>query len=113
MGATCGAVPGWWRGWIVALTAQEVARLAGLARLALTEQECAELAPELDVILASVHKVQAVAGPDVPLMTHALPLVNVMRDDVVLPSLTPADALAAAPAAEDGKFRVPQILGEA
>lgn len=97
---------------IVALTPDEVARLAGLARLQLTEQECAELAPELDVILTSVHQVAEVAGPDVPLMTHALPLVNVMREDVVTESLATADALAAAPATEDGRFRVPQILSE-
>lgn len=96
----------------MALTAEEVARLAGLARLQLTEQECAELAPELDVILAAVQQVGEVAGPDVPLMTHALPLVNVMRDDVVTESLSPEDALAAAPATEDGRFRVPQILSE-
>ncbi|MCC2593029.1 Asp-tRNA(Asn)/Glu-tRNA(Gln) amidotransferase subunit GatC [Tessaracoccus sp. OS52] len=96
----------------VALTPEEVARLAGLARIQLTEQECAELAPELDVILTSVHQVAEVAGPDVPLMTHALPLVNVTRPDVVQPSLTTAEALSGAPAAEDGRFRVPQILSE-
>ncbi|GAB3814494.1 Asp-tRNA(Asn)/Glu-tRNA(Gln) amidotransferase subunit GatC [Tessaracoccus terricola] len=96
----------------MALTPQEVARLAGLARISLTEQECAELAPELDVILTSVHQVAEVAGPDVPLMTHAMPLVNVTREDVVQPSFTPAEALAAAPAVEDGRFRVPQILSE-
>lgn len=96
----------------MALTAEEVARLASLARLHLTDAECAALAPELDVILASVQQVAEVAGPDVPLMTHALPLVNVMRADVVTPSLTPAEALSGAPATEDGRFRVPQILSE-
>lgn len=96
----------------MALTPDEVARLAGLARLQLTEQECAELAPELDVILTSVHQVAEVAGPDVPLMTHALPLVNVTRADVVAPSLSTAEALSGAPDSEDGRFRVPQILSE-
>lgn len=96
----------------MALTAQEVARLAGLARLQLTDAECAELAPELDVILTSVHQVATVAAADVPLMTHALPLVNVTRPDVVQPSLTPEQALAGAPDSEDGRFRVPQILSE-
>lgn len=96
----------------MALTPQEVAGLAGLARIQLTEQECAELAPELDVILTSVHQVAEVAGPDVALMTHALPLANVTRDDVVQPSLTPAQALSGAPDSEDGRFRVPQILSE-
>ena len=67
----------------MALTPQEVARLAALARLELTESECAELAPELEVILGSVARVGEVAGDDVPLMTHALPLTNVMRPDQV------------------------------
>ena len=96
----------------MALTPDEVARLAGLARLQLTDEECAELAPELDVILESVARVGEVAGPDVPLMTHALPLTNVMRDDVVTLSLTPEEVLAGAPDTEDGRFRVPQILSE-
>ncbi len=96
----------------MALTAAEVAELAGLARLRLTAEECAELAPELDVILASVLQVAEVAAPDVPLMTHALPLVNVTRPDVVQPSLSVDDALSGAPDAEDGFFRVPRILSE-
>ena len=96
----------------MALTAAEVAELAGLARLRLTEQECAELTPELDVILTSVRQVTQVAAPDVPLMTHALPLVNVTRPDVVQSSLSVADALSGAPDSEDGRFRVPRILSE-
>ena len=96
----------------MALTADDVARLSGLARLNLSPQECAELAPELDVILAAVQQVSEVAGDDVPVMTHALPLTNVMRPDVVKPSLLPEDALSGAPSVEDGRFRVPQILGE-
>lgn len=94
----------------MALTPQEVARLASLARLDLTEAECAELAPELDVILTSVARVGEVARDDVPLMTHALPLVNVMRPDEVRPSLPQEAILAGAPAVEDGRFRVPRIL---
>ena len=94
----------------MALTPQEVARLASLARLDLTEAECAELAPELDVILTSVARVGDVARDDVPLMTHALPLINVMRPDEVRPSLPQEAILAGAPAVEDGRFRVPQIL---
>lgn len=93
------------------LTADDVARLAGLARIRLTEQECAELAPELDVILESVASVSEVAGPEVPLATHAMPMSNVFRADVVTPSLSQDEALSGAPDAEDGRFRVPQILG--
>ena len=96
----------------MALTPQEVARLAALARLDVTEQECAELAPELDVILGSVARVSEVAGDDVPLMTHALPLTNVMRPDEVRESLSQRAVLAGAPDVEDDRFRVPRILSE-
>ncbi|AQX14701.1 asparaginyl/glutamyl-tRNA amidotransferase subunit C [Tessaracoccus lapidicaptus] len=94
------------------ITADDVARLGALARIRLTEQECHDLAPELNVILDSVRSVSEVAGPDVPMATHAIPLTNVFRDDVVTPSLTQDQALSGAPDQEDGRFRVPQILGE-
>ncbi len=94
------------------LTADDVARLGALARIQLTEQECAELAPELDVILESVRRVSEVAGPDVPTATHAIELTNVFRDDVIVPGLTQKQALAGAPDHEDGRFRVPRILSE-
>jgi len=96
----------------VGLTADDVARLAALARIQLTERECTELAPELDVILESVASVSEVAGPDVPLATHAMPMTNVFRADVVTASLSQEQALSGAPDAEDGRFRVPQILSE-
>ena len=96
----------------MALTPQDVARLAALARLELTESECAELAPELEGILGSVARVGEVAGDDVPLMTHALPLTNVMRADQVHESLPQQAVLAGAPDVEDERFRVPRILSE-
>ncbi len=96
----------------VALTAADVARLGELARIRLTDAELASLAPQLDVILAAVATVADVATADVPPTSHALPLVNVFRDDHVAASL-PADAvLAGAPAVQDGRFRVPRILQE-
>lgn len=94
------------------LSTAEVARLAELARIDLSPDELARIAPQLDVILGAVAQVQEVASADVPPMSHALPLVNVFRPDEVRPSLTQADALAAAPSTEDGRFRVPRILGE-
>ncbi len=94
------------------ITADDVARLGALARIRLTEQECHDLAPELNVILESVRSVSEVAGPDVPMATHAIPMANVFRDDVVTGSLTQEQALSGAPDQEDGRFRVPQILGE-
>ncbi|MGC3993297.1 MAG: Asp-tRNA(Asn)/Glu-tRNA(Gln) amidotransferase subunit GatC [Propionicimonas sp.] len=96
----------------MALTAADVARLGALARIRLTDEELAHLAPQLDVILTSVASVAELATADVPPTSHALPLVNVFRPDVVTPSLPAADVLAAAPAVEDGRFRVPRILAE-
>jgi aspartyl-tRNA(Asn)/glutamyl-tRNA(Gln) amidotransferase subunit C len=96
----------------VALTPNDVADLARLARIQLTEDELAQLAPQLDVILESVAHVADVAADDIPPSSHALPLTNVFREDVVRPSLPLADVLAGAPAAELDRFRVPRILGE-
>ncbi len=90
----------------------EVARLAGLARIALTPQEVERLAGELAVIADAVAKVSEVATPDVPATSHPIPLANVWREDVVVPTLNRDEVLASAPAAQDGKFLVPQILGE-
>ena len=96
----------------MALTPEDVARLAGLARIELSDAELARLAPQLDVILESVARVTEVANADVPATSHAMALVNVFRPDVVTPSL-PVDAvLAMAPHAEDNRFAVPRILGE-
>lgn len=96
----------------MALTAADVGRLAELARINLTPEELAHLAPQLDVILDAVAQVSQVAAADVPPTSHALPLTNVFRDDIVQPSLPVEAVLAAAPAAEGNRFRVPRILGE-
>lgn len=93
-------------------TTGEVHRLAGLARIAMTDQEAAKLASELEVIANSVARINQFVGPDVPATSHPIPLTNVMREDVVVPTLSQAESLAMAPASEDGRFLVPQILGE-
>lgn len=89
----------------------EVAHLARLARLAVTDEELDLFAGQLDVILASVARVGEVAAADIPPTSHAVPLTNVFRADEVRPSLEQQQVLAGAPAAEDGRFRVPRILG--
>lgn len=94
------------------ISRDEVAHLARLARLAVTDDELDVFAGQLDQILDSVAKVSEVAAEDVPPTSHAVPLTNVFREDTVRSSLEQQDALAAAPAAEDGRFRVPRILGE-
>ena len=96
----------------MALTADDVASLARLARIELTEAELEVLAPQLDVILESVARVSEVAAQDIPPTSHALPLTNVFRNDELRPSLPREQILAAAPAVELMRFRVPRILGE-
>ncbi|MCO1660246.1 Asp-tRNA(Asn)/Glu-tRNA(Gln) amidotransferase subunit GatC [Pseudonocardia sp. S2-4] len=94
------------------LTRDEVAHLARLARLAVTDDELDVLAGQLEVILGAVASVGEVAADDIPPMSHAVPLENVFRADERRPGLSQQQALAGAPAAEDGRFRVPRILGE-
>jgi aspartyl-tRNA(Asn)/glutamyl-tRNA(Gln) amidotransferase subunit C len=78
------------------LSRDDVANLARLARIEMSEEELVNLSNEFTVEPTS----------------HPLPLRNVFRPDVVVPSLTPEAALSGAPAQEDSRFRVPQILGE-
>ncbi len=94
------------------ISRDEVARIAALARITLDDQELSHFAGQIDGILDAVAVVQEAAGADVPAMSHPLEITNVTRPDVIVPSLTPEEALSGAPASEDGRFRVPQILGE-
>ena len=96
----------------MSITRDEVAHLASLSRLALTDAELEHFAGQLGQIIAAVARVQEVAAEGIPPMTHAVPVVNVFREDVEAPCLTPEQALAGAPAAEQGRFRVPRILAE-
>ncbi len=95
-----------------AISRDEVAHLAALARLDVTDAELDLFAGQLDVILTSVARVGQVASGDIPPTSHAVPLTNVFRPDVVRPGLRREQALAGAPAVEQGRFRVPRILGD-
>lgn len=94
------------------ITRAEVAHLARLARLAVTDAELDRFAGQLDVILSAVAKVQDVAADDIEPTSHAVPLTNVFRPDEIRPGLTQEQALSGAPAREEGRFQVPRILGE-
>ncbi len=96
----------------MSITRDEVAHLAKLSRLALTDDELDHFAGQLDVIIGAVARVQEVAAAGIPPTTHAADLVNVYRDDVVVPPLDAELVLSQAPAAEAGRFRVPRILTE-
>ena len=93
------------------ITAVDVAKVARLARLDLTDDEIAASTIELAKMLDHFADIDALQLDDVEPMTQAYPLVNVMRDDVVAPGLDRDEVLAAAPDAEDGRFRVPPIFG--
>jgi aspartyl-tRNA(Asn)/glutamyl-tRNA(Gln) amidotransferase subunit C len=95
------------------ITRADVEHVARLARLALRDDEIASLTQELGGILDYAADVAALDTRDLPPTAHPVPLVNVVRPDEVRPSLDRDEVLAAAPAAEDGRFRVPRILGEA
>jgi aspartyl-tRNA(Asn)/glutamyl-tRNA(Gln) amidotransferase subunit C len=96
------------------ITRDDVAHLAGLARIQLDDAELDRLGEELPKILESVATVsQALEGAgEVEPMSHPTPLRNVFREDVVHESLSPEAALAGAPASEEQRFLVPKILGE-
>jgi aspartyl-tRNA(Asn)/glutamyl-tRNA(Gln) amidotransferase subunit C len=90
----------------------DVEHLARLSRLALADEEIDHLAGQLDQIISAVARVQEVAADGVPPTSHAVPLVNVFRDDAVTECLGAERALAAAPAVEQQRFKVPRILAE-
>lgn len=95
------------------ITREQVAHLARLSRLALDDAELDGLAQQLGVILGAVAAIGEVTdAADVPPTTHAVPVENVSRPDVVRPSLPREAVLAGAPEAEDGRFRVPRILDD-
>jgi len=96
----------------MSITREEVAHLARLSRLALSEAELDRFAGQLDVIIAAVARVQEVAADGIPPTTHAVPVTNVFREDVIVPPLGADVVLDQAPAAERGRFRVPRILAE-
>lgn len=97
---------------MTAITRDEVAHLAKLARLDLSGTELDHYAEQLDVILQSVARISEVAADDIPPTSHPVPVENVFRADIALPGLDRAEVFAAAPATEDDRFRVPRILDE-
>ena len=94
------------------ITRDNVAHLARLSRIALSDVELDHLAPQLDQIITAVAQVQEVTAEGIPPTSHATGLTNVFRDDEPQPCLTPEEALSQAPATELQRFRVPRILGE-
>ncbi|MHB8670118.1 MAG: Asp-tRNA(Asn)/Glu-tRNA(Gln) amidotransferase subunit GatC [Acidimicrobiales bacterium] len=95
------------------LTRQDVAHVARLARLDLTEEELVRFTEQLGAVLDHAADLAALDTEGVPPTAHPLPLANVLRPDEVVPGVDRDEVLSQAPAAEDGRFRVPRILGDA
>ena len=93
------------------ISAADVAKVARLARLDIDEAQVEHFTEQLAKVMAHFHDIDALQLDDVTPRTQPYPLVNVMRDDVELPTLDTDEVLAAAPAAQDRRFRVPPIIG--
>jgi aspartyl-tRNA(Asn)/glutamyl-tRNA(Gln) amidotransferase subunit C len=95
------------------LTREDVAHIAHLARLTLTEEELDLFPGQLGSVLEHAKDMSALDLSSLAPTAHPFGLINVVRDDVVTPSLNRDEVLAQAPDAQDGRFAVPRILGEA
>jgi aspartyl-tRNA(Asn)/glutamyl-tRNA(Gln) amidotransferase subunit C len=93
------------------ITPEAVAKVAKLARLALTDDELAAATHQLSDMLDHFADIDALDLAGVEPMTHPTPIANVMREDIEADCLDRDEVLAAAPDAEDGRFRVPPIVG--
>ncbi len=92
------------------ITRDEVEHVARLARLVLTDDEIDQFGEQLGVILEHAQDIAELDVEDVPPTAHPVPVENVLRADDVRRGLDRDEVLAQAPAAEDGRFRVPRIL---
>src|SRR5579862_7849510 len=92
------------------LSREDVRKVALLARLELTDDEIDEQARHLNALLEQFQALQQVDVSGIEPTSHSIPVVNVLREDIARPSLTPAEALANAPETRDGCFIVPHIL---
>jgi aspartyl-tRNA(Asn)/glutamyl-tRNA(Gln) amidotransferase subunit C len=89
---------------------KDVEHVARLARLTLTDAEIERMREQLNGILSYIEKLNELATEDVEPTSHAVPLVNVMRDDEPAPCLPREEALANAPDRAGEFFRVPRII---
>ncbi len=95
------------------LSREEVAKVAKLARLRITDAELEQFTEQLGQILEHANDMTSLNLADVEPTGHPFELINVMREDIVRPSLNREVVLAEAPDAEGGRFAVPRIMGEA
>jgi aspartyl-tRNA(Asn)/glutamyl-tRNA(Gln) amidotransferase subunit C len=97
---------------MASISRDDVAHVARLARLELTEAELELFTSQLAAVLEHAADVESLDVGDIPPTMHPYPLRNVMREDDVRPGVDRDEVLGQAPAAEDGRFKVPPILGD-
>jgi aspartyl-tRNA(Asn)/glutamyl-tRNA(Gln) amidotransferase subunit C len=95
------------------LRREDVAKVAKLARLKLSEAELDQFTEQLGQVLEHANDIAALNLEGVVATAHPFGLINVVREDELRPSLSRDAVLAMAPDAEDGRFGVPRIMGEA
>ncbi len=93
------------------ITAADVAKVARLARLDIDDAQVEHFTEQLGKVMGHFSDIDALDLSNVEPMSQPYPLVNVMREDVEMPTLDTDEVLAAAPAAEERRFRVPPIIG--
>lgn len=93
-----------------AISREDVAHLAQLAHIQMSDAELDKMTGELGVIVESIASVSEAASIDVPATSHPIPLTNVFREDIVGPTLSAEEALMNAPDSVDTRFKVPAIL---
>lgn len=94
----------------MSITTKDVEHVAALARLSLTEQEKEQFTEQLNAILKYAEQLSGLNTEDVPPTSHAMPLINVMREDAMKPSLPIDKVMLNAPDEEEGQFKVPAVL---
>lgn len=93
------------------ITIDQVRHVAKLSRLALSEEELTRLGGQLEAILGYVAKIGELDVTNVEPMAHVLPLQNVLREDIVGPSLPLEQVLRNAPQTDGPFFQVPKVIG--
>lgn len=96
----------------MSISPEEVEHIAKLARLQLTEEEKKRFQVELGKIIEYFDQLKKLDTENVPPMTHAVPIENVLREDQVKPSLPVEEALQNAPEKKDSYFQVPKVVGQ-
>jgi aspartyl-tRNA(Asn)/glutamyl-tRNA(Gln) amidotransferase subunit C len=94
----------------MSISQEQIQHVARLARLKLSAQEAVQFTEQINDILQFVEKLNELDTEQVEATSHVLPITNVMRDDIVQPSLDREVALANAPEKQEGMFRVPPVL---